>query len=78
MKIRIPGIDDCLILGVLFLRNLKKEVDKWGRVWYSNQAVREIRGAADRNLKKFKKTVDKRKTVCYNLKVVADKRQPGE
>ena len=40
---------------VIFLRNLKKEVDKWGRVWYSNQAVREIRGAADRNLKKFKK-----------------------
>ena len=38
-----------------FLRNLKKGVDKWGRVWYSNQAVREMRGAADRNLKKFKK-----------------------
>ena len=38
-----------------FLRNLKKGVDKWGRVWYSNQAVREMRGAADRSLKKFKK-----------------------
>ena len=25
------------------------------RVWYSNQAVREMRGAANRNLKKFKK-----------------------
>ena len=63
---------------VVFLRNLKKGVDKWRKVWYSNQAVREIRGAADRNLKKFKKTVDKRKTVCYNLKVAADKRQPSE
>ena len=39
----------------IFSRNLKKEVDKRGRVWYSNQAVREMRGAADRNLKKFKK-----------------------
>ena len=63
---------------VVFLRNLKKGVDKWRKVWYSKQAVREIRGAADRNLKKFKKTVDKRKTVCYNLKVAADKRQPSE
>ena len=25
------------------------------RVWHSNQAAREIRGAANRNLKKFKK-----------------------
>ena len=48
------------------------------RVWHSNQAVREMRGAANRNLKKFKKTVDRHKTVCYNLKVVADKRQPSE
>ena len=41
--------------SVIFLRNLKKEVDKWRRVWYPNQAVRKIRGAADRKLKKFKK-----------------------
>ena len=59
-------------------KKIEKGVDKWRKVWYSNQAVREMRGAADRNLKKFKKTVDKRKTVCYNLKVAADKRQPSE
>ena len=29
-------------------------------------------------LEEIQKTVDKRKTVCYNLKVVADKRQPSE
>ena len=38
-----------------FFEKFEKRVDKWGRVWYSNQAVREMRGAADRNLKKFKK-----------------------
>ena len=48
------------------------------RVWYSNQAVREMRGAADRNFEEIQKAVDKRKTVCYNPKVVADKRQPSE
>lgn len=47
------------------------------RVWYSSQAVREMRDAADRNFEEIQKTVDKRKTVCYNLKVVADKRQPS-
>ena len=29
-------------------------------------------------LEEIQKAVDKRKTVCYNLKVVADKRQPSE
>ena len=37
-----------------------------------------MRGAADRNFEEIQKAVDKRKTVCYNLKVVADKRQPSE
>ena len=38
-----------------FFEKFGKGVDKCGKVWYSNQAVREIRGAADRSLKKFKK-----------------------
>ena len=37
-----------------------------------------MRGAANRNFEEIQKAVDKRKTVCYNLKVVADKRQPSE
>ena len=60
------------------LKKLEKGVDKWREAWYSNQAVREMRDAADRNFEEIQKAVDKRKTVCYNLKVVADKRQPSE
>ena len=37
-----------------------------------------MRGAADRNFEEIQKAVDKHKTVCYNIKVVADKRQPSE
>ena len=37
-----------------------------------------MRDAADRNFEEIQKAVDKRKTVCYNPKVVADKRQPSE
>ena len=37
-----------------------------------------MRGAANRNFEEIQKAVDKRKTVCYDLKVVADKRQPSE
>ena len=37
-----------------------------------------MRGAANRNFEEIQKAVDKRKTVCYNPKVVADKRQPSE
>ena len=36
-------------------RKRKKGVDKRVEAWYSNQAVREMCGAADRSLKKFKK-----------------------
>ena len=60
------------------IKKIGKGVDKCGKVWYSNQAVREMRSAADRNFEEIQKAVDKRKTVCYNLKVVADKRQPSE
>ena len=57
----------------------KKGVDKWGEgLVILTNAVREMRGAGRQKLEEIQKAVDKRKTVCYNLKVVADKRQPSE
>ena len=60
---------------------MKKGVDKTIYEWYYNEAVANdwwTSKALKKDLKKFKKVVDKAKTTWYDIKVAADERDSKE
>ena len=54
---------------------MKKGVDKWGSVWYSNKAVAEVTTSAREKQRKAEYRTDRKsKNFLKNLKKVLDKR----